>query len=102
MAQAQIFEGTGEELIPLLDQQPKARFRLIRLPENPYPSFEEALAQAVHRTPEEIMAARERILSSSPSPRELPEGKTLEDVVVGQWPGDESDEQIFEALKKLS
>ena len=33
---------------------------------------------------------------------ELPEGKTLEDVVVGMWPGDETDEEIFAALERLS
>jgi hypothetical protein len=35
-------------------------------------------------------------------PRPIPEGLTLYDVVCGQWPGDESDEEVFEALKILS
>lgn len=54
------------------------------------------------RTDEEIEEARRRIDARSPPPRPLPAGKTLEDVVVGTWPGDETDEQINEALKRLS
>ncbi len=103
MAQPHILEGTGEELIELLHQQPKERFRLIKLQnDRPFQTYEEALAQAMNRTPEEIAEARARLIQASPAPRELPEGKTLEDVVMGQWPGDETDEQIFEALEKLS
>ena len=30
------------------------------------------------------------------------EGKTLEDLVMGQWLGDETDGQILEALERLS
>ncbi|MCW3051998.1 MAG: hypothetical protein JWN14_1168 [Chthonomonadales bacterium] len=103
MAQAQVVEGTGEELIELLTQQPKERFRLIRLADDhPFRTYEEALAQAMSRTEEDIAEARARVLQASPVPREIPEGKTLEDMVVGQWPGDETEEQIFEALERLS
>src|SRR5690348_10766482 len=103
MAQAQVIEGTGEELIALLNQQPKERFRLIKLADDrPFQTYEEALQQAMKRTPEEIAEARARVLQASPAPRLLPEGKTLEDVIMGQWPGDETDEQIFEVLEKLS
>ena len=70
--------------------------------ERPLQTYEEALSQAMNRTPEEIAEARARVLQASPTPRELPGGKTLEDVVMGQWPGDETDEQILEALEKLS
>ncbi len=66
----------------------------------------EALARAVaamtNRTPEEIEAARARLFAQSRPPRPLPEGKTLLDVISGQWPGDETDEEVFEALRKLS
>ena len=103
MAQAQIIEGTGEELIELLTQQPKNRFRLIRLANNrPFQTYEEALSHAMNRTAEEIAAARARLLQASPAPREIPEVKTLEDMVIGQWPGDETDEQIFEVLERIS
>ncbi|MDX2045015.1 MAG: hypothetical protein SF097_27635 [Acidobacteriota bacterium] len=61
-----------------------------------------AMASLLNRTPEEIEQARERIFAASRPPRPLPEGKTLEDVLRGQWPGDETDEQVFEALRKLS
>lgn len=103
MTQPKIYEGTGEELQQHLKQHPHERFRLILLPINrEFQTFEEAFAQATNRTPEEIAAARSRLIQASPPPRELPEGKTLEDVVMGKWPGDETDEQIFEALRKLS
>ena len=56
----------------------------------------------MNRTAEEIAEARARVMQASPAPREIPDGKILEDMVVGQWPGDETDEQIFEALERLS
>lgn len=61
-----------------------------------------AIAGLINHTPEEIEAARARLLAQSRSPRPLPEGKTLLDVICGQWPGDETDEEVFEALRKLS
>lgn len=82
MVQAQVIEGTGEELIELLSQQPKERFRLVRLAQNrPFQTYEEALAQVISRTPEDIAEARARVLQASPAPREIPKGKTLEDMV---------------------
>jgi hypothetical protein len=103
MAQPQVIEGTGEELIELLNQQPKERFRLLKLAnDRPFQTYEEALAQAMNRTSEEIADARTRVLQASPVPRQIPEGKTLEDMILGQSPGDETDEQIFEALERLS
>ncbi len=67
----------------------------------PPPDFEYKMTLA-NRTPEEIAETRRRIYAMSPEPRELPPGKTLEDVIVGQWPGDETDEEISEALRDLS
>lgn len=61
-----------------------------------------AIRRLTSRTPAQIEADRERILQASPPPRPLPLGKTLADVVVGTWPGDETDEEIFEMLEKLS
>ena len=61
-----------------------------------------AIRRLTSRTPEQVLADREEILRSSPPPRPLPPGKTLADVVVGTWPGDETDEEIFEMLEKLS
>ena len=103
MAQTQVIEGTGEELIPLLNQEPNQRFRLIKLPPNGiFRTFEAGVALATSRTAEQIASARARVLGASPPPRELPDGKTLEDVIVGQWPGDETNDQILDALEKLS
>lgn len=55
-----------------------------------------------NRTPEEIEEVRRRLSALSRPPTPIPKGKTLEDMVVGTWPGDETDEQIREALEKLS
>lgn len=62
----------------------------------------EGMARTMNRTPEEILAARERAFAASRPPDPLPPGKTWVDVVVGQWPGDETDEEIRDLLRKLS
>ena len=85
MARPKEYIGTGEELEPVLKQMPKERFRLIRLTEEtPVETYEETLAKATRRTSEQIAQARARVLDASPPPRTLPEGKTLEDMVLGQ------------------
>ncbi len=61
-----------------------------------------AVTKLLNRTPDEIEQARERLLQASRPPRPLPAGQTLFDAVCGSWPGDETDEQVFEALRKLS
>ena len=55
-----------------------------------------------NRTPEQKRIDAEKALSRAWPARPLPEGKTLDDVVRGMWPGDETDEQITEALRELS
>ena len=55
-----------------------------------------------NRTPEEIEQTRLRLFSKSPASRPIPEGQTLADMVEGKWPGDETDEQVREALERLS
>ena len=61
-----------------------------------------AISQMLNRTPEELEQTRARIFREMEPPLPLPEGKTIFDVICGQWPGDETDEEVFEALKKLS
>ena len=61
-----------------------------------------AIQRMNSRTPEQILADRERILANGQQPRPLPEGKTLEEVVQSLWPGDETDEEVHEALERLS
>ena len=70
-------------------------------PENP-DALSEAIRAWINRTPDEKQAAREEIMKTARKARPLPPGKTLDDVVCGQWPGDETDEQIYEALEELS
>ena len=72
------------------------------LPNTVGDTLESAIMRLTGRDPSEKTALRERILNAIPPPTPLPPGKTLEDVVMGQWPGDESDEVIFAALEKLS
>lgn len=61
-----------------------------------------AVARLQSRTPEQMLADRQRILGLTPEPRPLPPGKTLFDVVEGSWPGDETEEQVRASLEKLS
>ncbi|HEX5084026.1 MAG TPA: hypothetical protein VFY40_18410 [Blastocatellia bacterium] len=65
-------------------------------------AFERAFAQMTNRTPEEIEETRARIFQEMVSPLPLPPGKTLADILYGQWPGDETDEEVLAALEKLS
>lgn len=64
--------------------------------------LERELEAMMNRTPEEIQAACDRIDAKSTPPRPLPPGMTFAEVVQGCWPGDESDEQVAEALERLS
>ena len=68
----------------------------------PSPEATEFFMRLKNRTPEELEADRARILSRSPVPRPLPPGMTLADVIRGKWPGDETDEEIEEALRRMS
>lgn len=65
-------------------------------------ALERAIAQMMNRTPEEIEETRARLFREMEPPHPLPPGKTLFDVIRGQWPGDESDEEVLTALAKLS
>jgi hypothetical protein len=64
--------------------------------------LEQSLREILHRTPEEKAMMREALLAAARPAKPLPEGKTLEDMVVGKWPGDETDEVIEAALRELS
>ena len=68
-------------------------------PRNPLDSAIDAMT---YRTPAEKEAMRSELLSRSRPASPLPPGKTLEDVVLGSWPGEESDQEIDAALKELS
>lgn len=65
-------------------------------------SLEAAITKLNNRTEEEIDTARRRILATSKKPLPLPAGETLADVIMGQWPGQETDKEIHEALCRLS
>ena len=64
--------------------------------------LELAIRRLQNRTEEEILETRARILAACPPPRPLPPGKTLNDVIEGTWPGDETDEEIYQMLEDLS
>jgi hypothetical protein len=61
-----------------------------------------AVNALINRTPEQKLADRAAVMKTARLGRPLPEGKTFFEVVQGTWPGDETDEQIFEALERLS
>ena len=54
------------------------------------------------RSADEVRAARERILGAAPSPRDVPAGKSILDIVEGKWPGTETDAEIRDALDRIS
>ncbi len=68
----------------------------------PNARLEKELAWLANRTAEEIEQTRQEILSASRPPQPIPAGQTLFDIVEGQWPGNETDEEIREALERLS
>ena len=78
--------GIGEELDA--DYEPDA--------------LEKAMAKMRARTPEQIAEARNQLFQASKPPRPLPEGQTIFDAIGGKWPSNETDEEVFAALKKLS
>jgi hypothetical protein len=69
-------------------------------------SDREALSRAVlgmtRRTRGEIAQAQQGAEALIQPGRPLPPGKTVLDVVAGQWPGQETDAQVTQALKRLS
>ena len=65
-------------------------------------TLESVLDRMANRTSEEMETTGDLILAASPPSRELPVGKTLFDVAMGHWPGNETDEQVFDALERLS
>jgi hypothetical protein len=65
-------------------------------------ALDRAIERMKNRTPEEIESAQTQAIREYKPERPLPEGKTIFDVICGKWPGDETDEEIAEALRKLS
>ena len=61
-----------------------------------------AVAKMSNRTPEEIAYAQARTIANCKPEHSLQPGQTIFDAVGGKWPGDESDQQIKEALERLS
>lgn len=106
MALSEILEGQWEDILERdASRLAGRRVRISLVPDQTTQksnTLVAAIARMNSRTPEEIAAARKRILDSTPEPQPLPEGKTLAEVIVGQWPGNETDEEILEALRKLS
>lgn len=65
-------------------------------------AFSRAFAQMKKRTPSEIAAVREKMFRFAKPPRHLPENENIIDAVFGKIPNDETDEEVFTALQKLS
>ncbi len=105
MDQPEVIEGTWEEILAR-DAARLAGRRVTLYVAPDAPGEPESLQAAVEwitsRTPEQITSARERLLAAAPAPRDLPDGATVLDAVMGRWPGDESDEEVNAALERLS
>lgn len=65
-------------------------------------AFSRAFAQMKNRTSSEIAAVREKMFRLAKPPRHLPENVNIIDAVFGKIPSDETDEEVFTALQKLS
>jgi hypothetical protein len=104
--QPTVMEGTPEEIASFIKALPPTRYHVEIVGISDSGSTKnylaEAVERAVSRTPEDVLATRDAILKSSPAPRQIPAGLSFEDVVSGQWPGQETDEEIEAALKRLS
>jgi hypothetical protein len=61
-----------------------------------------AIAQIRTRSPQEKEDISHRILAQARQPKALPQGKTLSDMVVGKWPGTETEPEIAQLLQELS
>ena len=100
-----VVEGTREEVVESIRKLPDVRLHVeiqqIKAGENQKTFQEQEIERITNRSPEELRANWEYIVSVSPPPRPLPPGKTLDDMVMGQWPGDETDEEILAALEDL-
>lgn len=101
-----VIEGTPSEIKSFVEDLPPLRYHVeITEPQEQKAEIdplEEAIRRWNARTPEQVQADREEVLAGSKKPRPLPPGKTLDDMVRGKWPGDETDEQIQAALEELS
>ena len=73
----------------------------IMTPESP--SLLQAAVERIHsRTSEEVARDCARIFSLTSPPRELPADKTFDEIVADSWPGEESDAEVHESLRRLS
>jgi hypothetical protein len=104
--QPKVVEGTPEEIASVLNELPPKRYRVeirdLNGGASDRDSLDEAVRDALTRTHEQMLADRAEVLAGSRKPTPLPPGKTLDDMVRGKWPGDETDEQIRAALEELS
>lgn len=64
-------------------------------------SLSRAIAKMKSRTPEERAAMRERVMKGTPEPLPIPAGKTIFDIIP-HIRGNETDEEVFAALERLS
>ena len=101
-----VIEGTPDEIAAVVSELPPRRYHVeIRdlngaATQRDY--LDEAVRAALARSPEQILADHAEVLAGSRKPTALPPGKTLDDMVMGKWPGDETDEEIRAALEELS
>ena len=64
--------------------------------------LEEAVARMTGRNQEQIAKAQARATAFIRPGKPLRDGETILDAVAGKWPGAESDQEIAEAIRRLS
>jgi len=87
---------------PVFVPDPEVVAQTVEAAGGEHTSLGRGLKEMLSRTPEQVREARARLFATARPARPLPPGKTLEDVIVGKWPGDETDEEIARALEDLS
>lgn len=94
-----VFKPTKPVQLPELTE---VAFEPRLVPSKPNARLDQELAWLANRTAEDIERTRQELLNTSRPAQPIPAGKTLFDVVEGQWPGNETDEEIRTALERLS
>jgi hypothetical protein len=106
--QARVLEGPWEEIASHADELAGHRVRVTVIDASTVADdgarnhVNDVVAAYLNRSPEEKAADKASLDAVTTPGRPLPPGKTWIDVIWGQWPGDETDEEINAALEELS
>ncbi len=77
-------------------------WQLVNLMHPDMPGLNAQIVEMLARTKEERAALAAKSAKFGRPADTPPPGKTWQDMVIGQWPGDETDEEIMEFLEEIS